>query len=138
MRIALPWLVTGALALGCGSEEPPPTALGGAGGQGGAPDADCLALCAQPDLWCQGPGVESASVLLSDITGVGCITTVMLPLSGDITLTIDCLMGEACVTAGDGGCAGKAGECYPTSFTASSFSYALPNCTDGSLSCAKN
>ena len=66
-----------------------------------------------------------------------CTFTATLPVSGTVEMTIDCFNMQACITASDGGCAGNVGECYPLTVDGDSFSYMVPNCIQGSLSCSK-
>jgi len=110
---------------------------GGGGGQGGsgAPNADCLALCALTDLDCYGPDTESGSGTVSDATATGCTVSVDLPYSGPITVTLDCVAQEACVTTGGANCVGTPGECYDTLYEPAAFSYHIENCMHGSLAC---
>ncbi len=112
----------------------------GGGGQGGAGQAstECLALCGQSELSCWGPDTENGTVTFSDVTATGCTATVVLASSGTFTFTLDCVAEETCMTAGNAGCLGTPGECEPTTFTTSSFSYHIPECVNGSLSCSDN
>jgi hypothetical protein len=96
-----------------------------------------MALCSHPSYSCTGPDLESGSGTASAASATGCTFTATLPTSGTLTMTLDCVALEACVTEGDGGCAGKAGECYGIDVDTESFSYMLENCIQGSLSCSK-
>ncbi|HHH30945.1 MAG TPA: hypothetical protein ENK57_21735 [Polyangiaceae bacterium] len=112
----------------------------GAGGQGASdPDLTCLQLCPHPGWDCTGVDLENGSGVASDVTSTGCTFTATLATSGTVEMMIDCLDVQACVTASDGSCAGNVGECYPldVAMDAESFSYMVPNCIQGSLSCSK-
>ncbi|MBW2456805.1 MAG: hypothetical protein JRI68_19970 [Deltaproteobacteria bacterium] len=109
----------------------------GGGGQGGssAPNADCLDLCAETTLTCYGPDTENGSATISEVTATSCTATVDLPSSGPVTVTLDCVAEEVCVTAGGANCVGTPGECYETLYEPTAFSYTITNCMHGSLSC---
>lgn len=112
----------------------------GTGGQGASdPDLTCIQLCPHPGWDCTGVDLENGSGVAADVTSSGCTFTATLPASGTVEMTIDCLNVQACITASDGGCAGNVGECYPltVAMDAESFSYMVPNCIQGSLSCSK-
>ena len=112
----------------------------GTGGQGASdPDLTCLQLCPHPGWSCTGVDLENGSGVASEVTASGCTFTADLPVSGIVEMTIDCLNVEACITASDGNCAGNVGECYPLDvhMSGDAFSYMVPNCIQGSLSCSK-
>jgi hypothetical protein len=110
----------------------------GTGGQGASdPDLACIQLCAHPTYECTGVDTEFGSGATSELTSSGCTFTANLPVSGTVEMTIDCLNVQACITASDGGCAGNVAECYPLTVDGESWSYMVPNCIQGSLSCTQ-
>lgn len=112
----------------------------GTGGQGASdPDLACIQLCPHPSYECTGVDTELGSGVTSDLMSGSCTFTATLPVSGTVEMTLDCYNVQACITASDGGCAGNVGECYPLTVGGDddSFSYMVPNCIQGSLSCSK-
>jgi hypothetical protein len=69
-------------------------------------------------------------------TANGCSGSAAFPASGALRLTIDCTSKKVCIDEGGGGCIGSAGTCYAAEITATSFSYMIPNCIQGSLICS--
>jgi hypothetical protein len=101
-----------------------------------APDPACLALCAVKSLSCFGVDTESGAGTITQSTAKGCSIHVTLVVSGTEDVTVDCASKNVCVDQGPGGCMGAPGTCYPaTDLTATDFSYRLPNCIEGSLTC---
>ncbi|MCA9623529.1 MAG: hypothetical protein KC731_31120 [Myxococcales bacterium] len=146
--LSLVSLIAGVVA--CGSEVTTGTGGGGAGGsaeggggmsaggqgQGAAdPDLACIQLCPHPGYGCEGVDTEIGSGQTSEVTPTGCTFTATLPASGTVEMTIDCLSVRACITASEGGCVGEVGACYPLTTDGMSFSYTIPDCVQGSLSC---
>jgi len=135
------WLGLGScLALsGCGgSTELAGPAVQGDGGPEDAeraPDPACLAFCTSKNLSCVGVDTESGTGTITATTAKGCSIKVTLVVSGTTDVTVDCAARNVCVDQGPGGCMGAAGTCYPADLSATSFSYRVPNCIQGSLAC---
>jgi hypothetical protein len=99
------------------------------------PDPACLAWCASSHIWCTTTDTEYGTANITERTANGCSIHVALVVHGTIDVTLDCASKKVCVDQGDGGCTGAAGTCYPADVTATSVSYMLAACLQGSLAC---
>ena len=102
---------------------------------GDTPDPGCLAICGAKELPCAGVDTEGATLTVTQTTASGCSGLVTFNVSGTLKVTIDCTSKKVCIDEGGGGCVGSAGMCYPAEFNSRGFSYSLPDCIQGSLSC---
>lgn len=130
----------GSLALGGSAGS---VTTGGSGGEAGGvstdsetpPIAECVAFCASSSRFCNGPNLEVATSSSVVGTNVGCTLTVELPASGSVEVDLNCVSGEVCIERGSA-CFGVPGECYAANWGASGFSYFIPGCLNGSLTCS--